>query len=186
MVVTAPDRPLGRDPAGDGHLSTCQAGGRPRMGMGMSHKTLWRAGRIECLLCTSGASGRQTYKGHFGWVNCGGSRRRSCMGAMKQRASRSMSGMSASPLSGGDWSKWYPAVCEFLSLSVWPDGTSRVTGTVMLLTEDGRWKAWVHDRDAGEGLFVSGATPDAVLQSLETVLATGEGEWRPDRKAGKR
>ena len=79
---------------------------------------------------------------------------------------------------------WYPTVVEFLSSCQWPDGSSRVTGTVMLLAEDGRWKAWVHDRDAGEGLFISGATPEGLLEQLEAVLSAGNGEWRKDRPRG--
>jgi hypothetical protein len=83
---------------------------------------------------------------------------------------------------GGELSKRWPHVLEFLASCSWGDGTSRVTGTVMLLTEGGRWKAWAHDRDSSEGLFVSALTLEGTLDALEDILITGNGDWRPDKK----
>lgn len=152
----------------------------------MNHKTLWRAGRVYCPLCVCGATGRASFPGHYGFVAVDRKERGRWMSSMKRRERGSSSSPGVSPLSGGDWSKWYPALCEFLSMHAWEDGTARATGTVMLLSEDGRWKAWVHDRDSLEGLFVSGSTPDAVLSSVEALLVAGDGEWRPDKRPSKR
>lgn len=72
----------------------------------------------------------------------------------------------------------FPTVWEFLSACVWPDGSSRVTGTILLLTESGMVKAAVHDRDAGISTFVSAKSLTGLLTALEEGLG-GEGlEWR--------
>lgn len=83
---------------------------------------------------------------------------------------------------GGPFTLDCPSLVEFLGSSVYSDGTVRITGTAMLLTEGGRWKVWLHDRDAGEGCFVSGATLRAALTAAESAISTGEADWRPDRK----
>lgn len=87
------------------------------------------------------------------------------------------------PLGSDVFSTW-PHVQEFLSMLTWPDGSSRVTGTVLILTEGGRWKLWAHDRDSSEGLFVSASGLAAAMGQLEQVLETGQGDWRPDKKSG--
>jgi hypothetical protein len=80
--------------------------------------------------------------------------------------------------SGGDWEKAYPALCEFLCKSSWEDGESRTTGTVMLMTEAGLWKAWVNDRDAGLSAFVSSGTLPGLLKSLDKGVESGQLDWR--------
>jgi len=88
--------------------------------------------------------------------------------------------------SGGAWEKAYPNVVEFLAMQAWPDGTARSTGTVMLMVEGGRWKCWVHDRDASLGAFVSAADLTALLKSLNTGLESGGLDWRPDNKVKRK
>jgi len=75
---------------------------------------------------------------------------------------------------------------EFLSNSTWPDGTSRSTGTVMLFREAGSWKAWLHDRDALQGAFLTAPTLVELLERCDEAVGTGSGDWRPDAKRGKR
>lgn len=98
------------------------------------------------------------------------------------RASGDSSSGGPAPV-GGELSKRWPHVFEFLSSLAWPDGSSRVTGTVMLLTEAGRWKAWAHDRDSAEGVFVSAGSLEGTLDELEDLLSTGGGDWRPDKRS---
>lgn len=88
--------------------------------------------------------------------------------------------------SAGPWEKSFPNVVEFLSSCSWPDGTARSTGTVMLMVESGLWKAWVHDRDASLGAFVSGENLQLLLKRLNEGLESGGLDWRPDRKVGKK
>jgi len=94
------------------------------------------------------------------------------------------SGGSATPAELGTVA---PALCEFLTVSQWEDGSSRQVGTVMLLVDGVVWKAWVHDRDGKRSCFVSARTPLELLSSVEDVLANNGGDWRPDdRSGGKR
>jgi hypothetical protein len=92
--------------------------------------------------------------------------------------------VSAAP-STGYWAK-LPTLCEWLSATTWEDGSSRSTGTVMVFAEDGRWKAWVHDRDASMGCFVSSETLDGLWSAVEKAVGASGGDWRPDRKPPKR
>jgi len=88
--------------------------------------------------------------------------------------------------SGGAWDKSYPNVVEFLSKVTWEDGSGRSTGTVMFLVENGWWKAWVHDRDASLGCFVSASSLPDLLKTLNQGLETGAMDWRPDRNGKKK
>lgn len=88
--------------------------------------------------------------------------------------------------SGGDWEKLYPSLVEFLCRQTWEDGTSRTTGTVMLMVEGGLWKAWVHDRDSAHGTFVSSGTLSGLLKTIDKGVETGQMDWREDRKPGKK
>lgn len=78
----------------------------------------------------------------------------------------------------GTWSKGAPHLCEFLSLTQWADGTSRVPGTLLILAEDGLWKASLHDREGQRSCWLSGKTPTDLMASLERVCMTGEADWR--------
>jgi hypothetical protein len=96
---------------------------------------------------------------------------------------------SAAPLTVPEAGYWVglPDLVSFLSGLTWPDGSARQSGTIMLMTEVGVWKCWLHDRDAGMGCFVSGKTLDSCLERAEEAVGSSEADWRPDRKpASKR
>lgn len=135
-----------------------------------------------CPLCYAGRRGRAAYKGHFGYRSPGPKERMGyAMGMLKRPVVRPAGGLL--PLPGdSQLAKSYPAVWEFLTLDRWDGGDPRVTGTLMLLCEDGLIKCWVHDRDGqGRSLWASGEALEDVLATVDNVLATGEGEWRIDR-----
>lgn len=79
----------------------------------------------------------------------------------------------------------YSGLVEFLTRIEWDPGEVRVPGTMMVFVEDGRWKIWLHDRDAGEGCFVSGETLHEALEAADKAIAGGGGDWRPDKKMGR-
>jgi len=85
----------------------------------------------------------------------------------------------------GYWAN-LPCVREFMSHVQWGDGASRVPGTIMLFAEGGFWKAWVHDRDAAQGAFLSARTLAALMEEVEEALGTGKGDWRPDKAKGRK
>jgi hypothetical protein len=82
------------------------------------------------------------------------------------------------PESLGDWGKKYPAICEFLSLLSWEDGSSRVPGSLILFWEDGSWKACLNDKDTNRVGFLSAATPTDLLGSIEKALCSDRIDWR--------
>lgn len=76
----------------------------------------------------------------------------------------------------------FPRVHEFLTEREWDDAKPRKTGTVMILVEDGWWKAWVHDRDGKASSWFSGTSLDDVLKAVDDALDGGTVAWRPDRR----
>lgn len=84
----------------------------------------------------------------------------------------------------GEWSKGLPTLAEFLSALTWEDGTSREPGTMLVFSEDGAWKACLHDRTAQLQVFVSAATPGGLLAALEKGLAGGSLDWRRKKAWG--
>ena len=81
----------------------------------------------------------------------------------------------------GEWQN----VHSFLTECAWPDGKSRVTGTVMIFVEAGVWKAWCHDRDASMGSFTSADSLESLLCKLNAGFEDGQLDWRPDRARKK-
>ena len=75
-----------------------------------------------------------------------------------------------------------PTVVEWLTVLKWPDGKERATGTLMVLAENGVWKAWAHDRDAGMSAWVSAGSLLDLLTTLEEGLGGDSMNWRSDNK----
>lgn len=74
-----------------------------------------------------------------------------------------------------------PAIVEFLSMDVWDDGKRREPGTVMVMFEEGRWKAWVNDKEGKRSAWVSGATLEALWSAVEGGLVEDSLDWRRAR-----
>jgi len=98
----------------------------------------------------------------------------------------------ATPTAAGDsgFARAYPALTEFLSMPFWSDGTPRVLGTMMVLFEEGRWRAWVNCKASSRSAWLSAVTVEALLASVEAGLEGDSLEWRrarPERaRPGKR
>ena len=85
----------------------------------------------------------------------------------------------------GAWAS-LPDLLAFMCQQHWEDGSSRQTGTMMLFTESGVWKCWLHDRDASQGCFLSSSTLEGVLKKANEIAGGAGGDWRPDRKEGRK
>jgi hypothetical protein len=82
-----------------------------------------------------------------------------------------------------DLAKRFPALTEFLTEQVDDDGKPRVTSTLMVSAEDGRWKVCLVDRAQAGGkfdykLWVSGETLFQAFHALDGALQEGNAEWR--------
>jgi len=77
-----------------------------------------------------------------------------------------------------------PNVVEFLTLEVWPDGKKRVPGSVLVVCNDGYWKAWLHDQDARMSAWVSAESMQALWERVDAILGGAAHEWRRDREGG--
>jgi len=103
---------------------------------------------------------------------------------LQRRASQVQEPGAWSSLAKESFSLTCPTVMEFLCRCAWDDGAPRVTGTLMLMLDQGKWKLWVHDREDRLSTFVTGRTLEDALRSLEGILRGGNGDWRPDRDQG--
>lgn len=84
-----------------------------------------------------------------------------------------------------DVAKWAGTLVEFLTQLTWGDLGKRKTGTVMVLAENGIWKAWVHDRDGKRAAWVSGGTLLDLVDTIDYGLANDTLTWKDDQ-GGKR
>lgn len=75
-----------------------------------------------------------------------------------------------------------PRLLEFLTLTEWPhNGERRVTGSLMVFVESGRWKGTLKDRDGGNVVFLTSDTFLGLLEAFETGLEAEELGWRVDK-----
>jgi hypothetical protein len=82
-----------------------------------------------------------------------------------------------------DFAAEYPAISEFLTLAK-VDGQARETSTLLILFEDGLFKAMLNDRENRQTLWVSSETHADLLTTLEVTLTTEPVRWRPSRDQG--
>ncbi len=136
-----------------------------------------------CGRCYAGVRGRQFYKGHAGAPPRPAAPPEDPVMQFIKR-SESVPGQrptDPAPDPQGCIDR-FPATYEFVTTALWDDGKKRETGTVMVLAEGGRWKAWVHDRDGKRSCFVSAPTFPSLFEAVEDVLANGAGDWRSDKR----
>jgi hypothetical protein len=79
-------------------------------------------------------------------------------------------------------SGFYPTLTEWLTETTWDDGKPRKTATLLLLTENGRWKAFLHDRDLKRGFWMTGDAYEGLLAAIEEGLTKSSVEWRKDTR----
>lgn len=92
----------------------------------------------------------------------------------------------SSPLSpSGEFPILYPALYEFLTLTLWEDGTSRLCGSLTLFADPPSWKCCLNDKDSSRVAFVSGSSVDAVLQLAEQGIVSSTLDWRSTKANGR-
>lgn len=80
-----------------------------------------------------------------------------------------------------------PGLREMLVADRFPDGSTRLTSTLLLFVEAGVLKACLHDRDQGMTAWASGASLGDVLEALEGGLQADTLNWKvsPAKRGGK-
>lgn len=81
----------------------------------------------------------------------------------------------------------FPAVFEFICEQLDDNGVQRVTSTLLVCAEEGRWKICLIDRAGVSGqwdykLWKSGDTLFEALSALDEDLQRGNAEWRKSPK----
>lgn len=97
---------------------------------------------------------------------------------MSRPSKKSSGGPLAVPLEACPLSERWPALAEFLSSGAWDNGDPRERGTMLLVWSDGRWRAWLNDKDTGAAAWMSGETLSEVLDDASEALREGSLEWR--------
>lgn len=77
-----------------------------------------------------------------------------------------------------DWMREYPALFEYVTAGVNPDGSVRRTATLTLFADSGSWKCYLNERDAGASLCATGDTVAHALSALEVMLESENPPWR--------
>lgn len=77
----------------------------------------------------------------------------------------------------GDSQQW-PTLCSHLTVHEWRDGTAREPSTLLILFQDGVWKACLIDKATGRNLWVSSPVLRGVWDNLETALTSPRPDWR--------
>jgi len=73
---------------------------------------------------------------------------------------------------------WLPHVHEFLTELLWEDGKPRKPGTLLILAQDGLWKACIHDTDQRVSGWLSGESWEGLLESVNKGLGDNTIVWR--------
>lgn len=84
----------------------------------------------------------------------------------------------ASTLVKDDLSESYPALWEYLTATEYAPGQPRVTSTLMLLTESGKVKGCVHDRDGNASAWFTSTSLRGLLDAIESALIEQTADWR--------
>jgi len=88
------------------------------------------------------------------------------------------SGPADAEFNDADFSKQYPTLSMYLTLTKYEKGESRVTSTLLIFLESNVLRVCLNDRDNNRSVFVTGETVESALMSLENGLLSDRLEWR--------
>lgn len=163
--------------------SSCGRSGKEYFVLMPSHRQEAKAGLIWCPQCYEGLTGRRYTSGHLGGSS-GGRKGGGPLPLQKPGGGVSSSGsLSGTPCTGTIFES-FPTLWEFLTLSAWPDATSRKLGTIIVFVEGDRWKACLKDPNGPRVAFVTGKDIDSLFLAVDAGLDAGDLDWRQDRPQG--
>lgn len=95
-------------------------------------------------------------------------------------------GRAGAAAADAEFESMFPALHEWLTLTLDENSRPIETLTVLLFAEEGRFKACLRDRQGKAVCFLSGATMLDLANAIEGVLSSGGGDWRAERPQGGR
>lgn len=78
--------------------------------------------------------------------------------------------------------KQFPAITEFLTVSVLGDGQTRTPSSITMFFEEGLFKLCLSERDRNLTLWATGPTLQDAFKTLEGRLSSPRPEWRRGRQ----
>jgi hypothetical protein len=78
----------------------------------------------------------------------------------------------------------FPELVEFLTLEKFADGTSRMTGSLLIFVQDGRLKVMFSDREEDLVAFRSFDSLDGLLVACNQDIKQDLLDWRKNRGGG--
>lgn len=88
------------------------------------------------------------------------------------------SSSSGQPSEDKDFKLAFPALHEYLTCPLYPDGSTRLLATLTVFREDGYWKACLNEKDQGLVLFVAEQKYGTLLEAIELLLQEDHPPWR--------
>lgn len=84
-----------------------------------------------------------------------------------------------------DFKVRYPALWDFLTMTVDDGGNAREVATLLVFCSEGQFRACLHDRATRGHLWACAAVWDDLLDSLEDRLTADSPDWREARDDGR-
>ncbi|AYP28967.1 MAG: hypothetical protein [Circular genetic element sp.] len=81
-------------------------------------------------------------------------------------------------VSAGKWGSAFPSLWEFLTSAKYPDGSSRILGSLSIWVDVGCIKACLNDRDQGLVAFATADSPEGLWSALEKGLRDDTLDWK--------
>lgn len=131
-----------------------------------------------CGLCYSGRRGRASYKGHSCYRPQNPFLRRAVDVPLPRPAPVGVCPVSEPGDEGPLSNAVIPVLRSYLCDTTWADGSPRKPSTLLIFTEDGRWKCCVSDRDQERNAFFTANSLSGLLEAVETALSQDRAEWR--------
>lgn len=140
-----------------------------------------------CGRCYDGVRGRAYHPGHWGYKTPRKCRKERAVKYCRVPVRGGAAGGTGEAHADPDLAGRCPAVEEFLRVAATEDGKVRRTGTILVFTEAGLWKACLSDRESGHIAFVAAGSFGTLWDAAEACLQGDGADWRPGRNlAGRR
>lgn len=137
-----------------------------------------------CWLCYEGVRGRAYHRGHYGYRASrqpGWSR---AMSKLVKVENVSVEAVAGQGVGSASLAGQVQTLVDFVSMTLWDDGSKRKAGSFSVFYEGGCWKSWLNDKEANKTTVVAAASLPSLLVVIEQGLASGKLDWRTPKPFG--